>query len=142
MSAGRRRLDHVAALCLMAYSALAVLADDHALDWCTVDGGGAMHATGGVFELSGTIGQPDAGTLMTGGDFELSGGFWTTPACWCLSDVNHDGRRDGHDVQNFIDCLLAGGSDCSCADVDANGVLNLADVAVFVDDLLAGGACP
>ncbi|MHC4696916.1 MAG: hypothetical protein ACYTFA_09250 [Planctomycetota bacterium] len=52
----------------------AVLAGDYAIDWYTIDGGGAMRSTGGDFELSGTIGQPDAGVL-TGGEFELSGGF-------------------------------------------------------------------
>lgn len=34
-----------------------------------------MRSTGGEFELSGTIGQPDAGK-MSGGDFTLTGGFW------------------------------------------------------------------
>ena len=46
------------------------------LQRCTIDGGGAMGLTGGDFELSGTIGQPDAGEPLTGGDFELTGGFW------------------------------------------------------------------
>ena len=55
----------------------AVVADDFDLDWYTIDGGGDMFSTGGEFELSGTIGQPDATTVvMTGGDFELTGGFW------------------------------------------------------------------
>ena len=55
----------------------ATLAGDFALDWWTADGGGEMWTSGGEFELSGTIGQPDANvTVMTGGDFELAGGFW------------------------------------------------------------------
>ena len=112
------------------------------LDWWTVDGGGYMFSAGGAFELSGTIGQPDAGVVMTGGDFSLVGGFWATPPCWCLSDVNHDGQRDGRDVQAFVDCLLASGGDCACADVETDGVLGLADVITFVDDLLAGAPCP
>lgn len=45
------------------------------LSWHTVDGGGGMNSAGSDFKLSGTIGQPDAGVL-TGGDFELTGGFW------------------------------------------------------------------
>ncbi len=45
------------------------------IPWWTIDAGGGMRSTGGDFELSGTIGQPDAGT-MSGGDFELTGGFW------------------------------------------------------------------
>lgn len=46
------------------------------LSWYTVDGGGHMFSNGGGFELGGTIGQADAGPPMTGGRFELSGGFW------------------------------------------------------------------
>ncbi len=41
----------------------------------TIDGGGVMRSTGDDFELSGTIGQTDAG-VMVGDDFELTGGFW------------------------------------------------------------------
>jgi len=42
--------------------------------WWTVDsGGGTSSGTG--YKLSGTIGQPDAGTL-SGGVFKLKGGFW------------------------------------------------------------------
>ena len=36
--------------------------------------GGGM-STGGVFAVSGTIGQPDAGTL-NGGSYTVQGGFW------------------------------------------------------------------
>jgi hypothetical protein len=45
------------------------------LDWFSVDGGGGI-STGGVYTVSGTIGQPDAGTTMTGGNYSLEGGFW------------------------------------------------------------------
>jgi hypothetical protein len=45
------------------------------LPWWTVDGGGASPTGGSGYSLSGTIGQPDAGTL-TGGGYSLSGGFW------------------------------------------------------------------
>ena len=51
---------------------------DKDLSWHTIDGGGEMFSTGGDFELSGTIGQPDASTVvLAGGDFKLTGGFWT-----------------------------------------------------------------
>ena len=50
---------------------------DFEIDWWTVDAGGMMSSTGVDFELSGTIGQPDANTVvLSGGDFELTGGFW------------------------------------------------------------------
>ncbi len=41
----------------------------------TIDGGGVTAASGGVFTLRGTIGQPDAG-LLSGGVFAVKGGFW------------------------------------------------------------------
>ena len=44
------------------------------LSWSTTDGGGGS-SVGGVFSLTGTAGQPDAG-VMSGGEFTLRGGFW------------------------------------------------------------------
>jgi hypothetical protein len=44
------------------------------LDWSTIDGGGGT-STGGVYTVTGTIGQPDVGTLI-GGNYTLEGGFW------------------------------------------------------------------
>src|SRR5262245_57946692 len=49
-------------------------AQNYAIDWVTIDGGGGT-STGGAYSLSGTIGQPDAGN-MSGGAFSLVGGFW------------------------------------------------------------------
>lgn len=50
------------------------------LSWWTVDGGGgsgATASTGGSYSLSGSIGQPDAGT-SSGGIYALVGGFWSS----------------------------------------------------------------
>jgi hypothetical protein len=47
----------------------------YSIDWLKVSGGGGT-STGGVYTVSGTVGQPEAGT-MTGGDFSLTGGFWS-----------------------------------------------------------------
>ena len=46
------------------------------IDWFTIDGGGGI-STGGDYALSGSIGQPDAGAVMSGGAFDLTGGFWS-----------------------------------------------------------------
>ena len=46
-----------------------------AIDWYKVSGGGGT-STGGVYSVSGTIGQHDAGGPMTGGSYSLTGGFW------------------------------------------------------------------
>ena len=56
---------------------LVLNAQTYSIDWSTIDGGGGT-STGGVYSLSGTIGQPDAGT-MSGGSFTLVGGFWALP---------------------------------------------------------------
>lgn len=49
-------------------------AQSYSIDWFTIDGGGGT-STGGVYSVSGTIGQPDAGR-MSGGNFTIDGGFW------------------------------------------------------------------
>lgn len=61
----------------LAFVALAVDAaqGQYAIDWFTIDGGGGT-STGGLYSVTGTIGQPDAGT-MSGGQFTLEGGFWS-----------------------------------------------------------------
>ena len=46
------------------------------IDWYTIDGGGGQSA-GGVFTLTGTIGQPDAVFGgASGGTYGFVGGFW------------------------------------------------------------------
>ena len=50
-------------------------AQSYTIDWYTIGGGGGA-SSGGDFTLSGTIGQPDAGT-MSGGNYTLAGGFWS-----------------------------------------------------------------
>lgn len=100
----------------------------------TIDGGGAMHSASadGVFELSGTIGQPDAGT-MTGGPFELTGGFWfQTPP----TDCNEDGLVALADHLQLELCLTGPDlgpplADCVCFDVDRSGAVDLLDFAAL-----------
>jgi hypothetical protein len=115
------------------------------LGWRSVDGGGVMHAGGGTFELGGTIGQPDAGSFtmpMTGGTFELSGGFWVvTGVCECPGDMNGDGQKDGRDVQSFVSCMITAAG-CDCADVDGLPGVNASDIDTFVSDLLGSAGCP
>jgi hypothetical protein len=58
-------------------SAFAALAQ-YSIDSFTVDGGGGT-STGGVYSVSGTIGQPVAGGPMTNGQYSVTGGFWALP---------------------------------------------------------------
>jgi hypothetical protein len=51
-------------------------AQSYSTDWYKVTGGGGT-STGGVYSVSGTSGQHDAGGPMTGGNFSLTGGFWS-----------------------------------------------------------------
>jgi len=51
-------------------------AQSYSIDWYEVAGGGGT-STGGVYAVSGTIGQPDAGAPLSGGQYSLTGGFWS-----------------------------------------------------------------
>ena len=65
---------HLLVLGLVVLSPFSARCQNYAIDWFTIDGGGGT-STGGVYSLSGTIGQPDAGR-MTGASYALDGGFW------------------------------------------------------------------
>jgi hypothetical protein len=54
----------------------ALHAQSYSINWFKVAGGGGT-STGGVYQVSGTIGQHDAGGPMTGGNYSLTGGFWS-----------------------------------------------------------------
>ena len=51
------------------------VAQSYSIDWYKVSGGGGT-STGATYQVSGTIGQHDAGGPMTGGSYSLTGGFW------------------------------------------------------------------
>lgn len=68
----------IVAVALIAGTVLAGHGGYH-LDWWTADGGGAvgMQSGDGTYTLSGTAGQPDAGTLESSdGSYTIAGGFW------------------------------------------------------------------
>lgn len=51
-------------------------AQQYLINWYKVSGGGGT-STGGVYSVSGTIGQPDASGAMSGGNYSVTGGFWS-----------------------------------------------------------------
>ncbi len=133
-------------------------AADFDLSWYTVDGGGAMFTSGGTFQLSGTIGQPDAGPAtsgMAGGTFTLDGGFWQPSvlnpcADFLCGDANCDGSFDGADIDPFFLAIsdptawIAAFPNCSLlctVDVNHDGVVDGADIYPFFT-ALAAGSCP
>ena len=72
------RLTLALVLLLLVPAALAQTGDGYNLAWFTVDGGGGA-SSGGLYTLSGSVGQPDAGVLA-GGSYTLAGGFWVAPS--------------------------------------------------------------
>jgi hypothetical protein len=135
------KLAWAAAVALIATTA--VVADDFSLDWWTVDGGGEMFTTdGGDFELSGTIGQPDANaTVMTGGDFELTGGFWSGIEELCFGDLNDDGEVGLADLAELLGHYgITSGATYYDGDLDTDGDVDLSDLAELLS--LYGTMCP
>lgn len=55
---------------------IGALAQPFYIDWHKVSGGGGT-STGGVFGLSGTIGQHDAGGPATNNSYALTSGYWS-----------------------------------------------------------------
>ena len=115
---------------------------DFDLSWYTMDGGGGSSSTGGGFELSGTIGQPNA-REMSGGDFTLAGGFWpgasSGDGSGCLRDPEWlcDGDVDGDGQVNPVDSGLVQAafgsedeSDLCQYDIDCDGQINPVDSGI------------
>ena len=137
------------AVAIIATPVSAQLAGVTEINWFTIDGGGGT-STGLAFELSGTIGQPDAGVPMTGPGFELVGGFWPggTRIGDCPGDIVPSGTVNIDDLLAVISawgaCPLPCPPRCA-ADIVPPGA-GPGVCAVNIDDLLAvisaWGACP
>jgi hypothetical protein len=60
---------------------MAVTGQTYTVDWYKISSGGGTSTTGPVagtnyYSVSGTIGQPDAGGVLNGGNYAVTGGFW------------------------------------------------------------------
>ena len=67
----------ILALCLLAP---VLHAQSFSIDWYQISAGGGVSAgTNGsaVYSVSGSIGQHEAGGAMTGGNYSMTGGFWS-----------------------------------------------------------------
>lgn len=60
----------------LAISAGSASAQSYSINWYKIAGGGGT-SSNGQFTVTGTIGQHDAGEPMSGGNFTLTGGFWS-----------------------------------------------------------------
>ncbi|MDZ4829834.1 MAG: hypothetical protein SGJ09_06505 [Phycisphaerae bacterium] len=108
-----------------------VAVDTFSIDWHTIDGGGGV-STSAALELSGTIGQPDAGVLTSAAGFELVGGFWSAPNSSAqLGDLNGDGLVNPIDLGILLgEWGVLGG----VADLNGDGVVGSADIGILLGE--------
>jgi hypothetical protein len=60
---------------LLLLSGVALAAAGDNISWWTIDAGGGTSGNAS-YSLTGTIGQPDPGPVLMGGNYHLEGGFW------------------------------------------------------------------
>ncbi len=51
-------------------------AQSYSVDWYKIAGGGGT-STGATYSVTGTIGQHDASSAMSSGNYSVTGGFWS-----------------------------------------------------------------
>lgn len=130
----RNRNSLIALFSTLAFVATAS-AQSFDLSWHSIDGGGSF-GLGGDYQLAGTIGQPDAGAVLTGGQYSVRGGFLayvhpTPPAC--PGDVNGDGLVNLTDLSTLLANFgVAGGASLSTGDLDSDGDVDLSDLAALL----------
>ena len=61
---------------LLLLASLTAHAQTYTIDWYKIAGGGGT-STGGTYQVTGTIGQPDASGALTGGGYSVTGGYWS-----------------------------------------------------------------
>lgn len=114
-------------------------AQSYSVDWSKISGGGGT-STNGQYLVSGTIGQADVSAEMSGGNFSVTGGFWSlisvvqTPGAPALL-ISHAGNTvtvywqdvSGWNLQQNSDLAVTNGWSASGGVTASNGTnyLNL-----------------
>lgn len=117
------------------------------LNWYTIDCGGGTSSNlvpigQATWELSGTIGQPDAtgSAALTGSGWSLTGGFWAatgtlTCTTFVAADFDHDCDVDADDVNAFKSCASRSGvsllPQCQNRDFDHDNDVDMDDFAII-----------
>ncbi|NLH16586.1 MAG: hypothetical protein GX455_08405 [Phycisphaerae bacterium] len=110
-----KKLGWIAAIIVLASGAFAA---EYEIPWYTIDGGGGT-SIGGVYSLTGTIGQADTG-VSSGGVYVNSAGFW--PGNFgCVVNLT--------DLRLLAEAWMEVGTDP--ADLDASGKVDLSDFAIL-----------
>jgi hypothetical protein len=118
------------------------------LAWKTIDCGGTIFNRVGAYSLGGTIGQPDAGSFaapLSGGGFELVGGFWPVAegpqSPPCTGDLNGDGVVSLADLTAQLSHFgTLSGATLADGDLDGDGDVDLSDLTTLLSNF--GTACP
>lgn len=115
-------------------------AQSYTITWSTIDAGGHTDSVAGLFTLSGTFAQHDAGSSaspLTGGQFSLLSGFWAIVSPRCASDFNADGFVNSQDFFDFVSAFFALSPN---ADFNRNGFINSQDYFDFLSAFFSGCA--
>ena len=122
--------------CILALTTLAVSSANgiYEISWYTIDGGGGT-ISGGSYQLSGTIGQPDAG-YHDGGLYELLGGFWVGGSL-CIVDLSDFAQFAAYWLEVSCD---SGNDYCGGANLDGENGVNIDDLTILANEWL--NFCP
>ena len=128
----QRTLITLLAICFpLTAPALAQSGGGYDLSWFTIDGGGGT-SFGGDYRLESSIGQPDAGPLMSGGEYTLVGGYLPAPYIplpLIPGDINGDCVVNIEDLAILAAQWLTHGGSPS-ADLVFNNIVDFQDLAV------------
>ncbi len=124
---------------ILAATANAQPAPQFDLDWYTIDGGGQMFSTSREMELGGTIAQHDAVQTLSGGGFQLVGGFWPVSliveAPPCPGDLDQDGDVDIGDLTQLLSHFgMVAGATPADGDLDGDTDVDITDLAALLSN--------
>ena len=107
---------------------------DYSIPWYTIDSGGGT-SSGGSYQLTGTIGQPDAG-FHDEAPYELLGGFWVGGPL-CIVNLEH--------FATFASYWLDGPCNesnnwCGGADLNQLNDVDIVDLGILASEWL--NICP
>ncbi|MBW7904526.1 MAG: hypothetical protein LC135_07910 [Phycisphaerae bacterium] len=130
----RNRFDVLSLYALLALALLATpaaIAQTYDLDWFTVAGGGGLSAAAG-YEFHGTAGQFCADFAVSGGGYDLIGGFWPgVAASACPGDLTGDGRTDQSDLGVLLAFYGCTGGGCT-GDLNGDGNTDQSDLGILL----------